>query len=196
MSLIVRESLFVELPTVESKHEQFQSTLQSIRATWETTRFTCKSRQVMAQLRIITFNRVGIIFAFWNFVAAIVIPKTTISLKTITEIPFGLGCLINHELDGFLGTFPDNHPAQNTTRFAIYDGDDVDPVFLSPIKVNNSSISAFSTLSGTDATGNPSACAFAQLATLWWFTPRWRAIRRRFMPSTYICTAFWRISAL
>ena len=85
------------------------------------------------------------------------IPETTIRLKTIAEIPFGLRRIIHHELDGFLGAFPDNNPAQNTTCFAVYDGDDVDSVFLSPIKVNNSSISAFSTLSGTGAVGNPSA---------------------------------------
>ena len=85
------------------------------------------------------------------------VPKAAIGLKAITEIPFGFGCIINHELDGFLGTLPDNHPAQNTPRFAIYDGDNVDPVFLSPIKVNSSSISAFSTVSGTGAAGNLSA---------------------------------------
>ena len=82
------------------------------------------------------------------------IPKATISLKTITEIIFGFGRIINHELDGFLSALPDNDPAQNTPCFAIYDGNDVDFVFLSPIKVNNSSISAFSTVSGTDAAGN------------------------------------------
>lgn len=82
------------------------------------------------------------------------VPKATISLKAITEIPFGFGCIIHHELDGFLGAFPDNNPAQNTPRSAIYDGDDVDPVFLSPIKVKSSSISAFSTFSGTGAAGN------------------------------------------
>lgn len=94
------------------------------------------------------------------------IPKTTISLKAITEIPFRFGCIIHHELDGFLGAFPDNDPAQNPACTAIYDGDNIDPVFLSPIKVNSSSISALSTLSGTGAAGSFSACAFTQFATL------------------------------
>ncbi len=85
------------------------------------------------------------------------IPETTIRLEAIAEIPFGFRRIIDHELDGFLGAFPDNDPAQNTTCFAVYNGDDVDSVFLSPIKVNSSSISAFSTSSGTGAVGSPSA---------------------------------------
>ena len=94
------------------------------------------------------------------------VPKAAVSLKAITEIPFSFGCIIHHELDGFLGAFPDNDPAQNATRTAVYDGDDVDLVFLSPINVNSSSISAVSTFSGTGAAGNFSACAFTQFATL------------------------------
>jgi hypothetical protein len=111
----------------------------------------------MAKFGIVAFDRVGITLAFRNFISAIMIPKTTISFETIAEIVFGLGSLINHELDGFLGTFPDHNPSQNATCFAIYYRDDVDPVFLSPIKVNSSSISAFSIFSGTGAAGSRSA---------------------------------------
>ena len=167
VSLIIWKYLFVQLPAIERKYEQFQCTLQSIRATRKTTRSACETSQVMTQFCVITFDRVGIVFALRYFIPTIVIPKTSISIEAIAEIPLCLLCIIYHELDDGLRTLPDHHPTQNAARFSINDGDYVYPVFLSPINVNNSSISAFSTFSGTGATGSFSACALVQFATLW-----------------------------
>jgi hypothetical protein len=113
----------------------------------------------MTQLRIIAFNRIGIVFAICNFVSSIVIPKKTVGCEGIAEIVFRLGCFMNHELDSLLDAFPDNNPTQNATGLAIYYGYDVNSAFLSPIKVKSSSISAFSTLSATGVAGSFSAWA-------------------------------------
>src|SRR6266498_454721 len=121
----------------------------------------------MTQFCIIGFNRIGIVFALRDFISAIVIPQARIGIKTITEIPFGLWSIVYHELDRCLGSLPDHDPTQNATRFSVNNSDYVDRVFLSPINVNNSSISAFSTFPGTGASGSFSAWAFAQFATLW-----------------------------
>ena len=92
-----------------------------------------------------------------DFVTATVIPKTVIDFKGVTEIPFGLGSIIDYELDGFPSALPKCYSAQNAAGLAIYEGGNVDPVFFSPIKVKSSSSSAFSTFSGTGAAGKLSA---------------------------------------
>jgi len=111
----------------------------------------------MAHFSIIRFDRVGFRFSFRDFIAAEVIPEQVVEVKAITEIPFGFRGLVHHSLERFLSALPNHFPAQNAARISIYERDDVDPVFLSPMKVNNSSISAVLTCSGTGASGNRSA---------------------------------------
>ena len=71
----------------------------------------------------------------------------------------GFGCFIHHLLDRFLSSLPDHFEAQIAADEAVYDADNVDLVFLSPMKVNSSSISASLTWLGTGASGSWSACA-------------------------------------
>jgi len=108
----------------------------------------------MAQLSITSFNRVGVCLALRDFILSHVIPETIISVKRIAVIAFGFGSSVHHVLDGLLSAFPDHFTVQKAACPSIYDGDDVDPVFLSPMKVNNSSISAAFTCSGTGASGS------------------------------------------
>jgi len=68
----------------------------------------------------------------------------------------------------------------------IDDGQVVDPVFLLPIKVNNSSLSAVLTYWSTGVSGKLAALALIHNETVRWWMPRWRAMRWRFIPSTYI----------
>ena len=121
----------------------------------------------MAQLSIPCFNGVGVGLALRDFILTSVIPKAIISIKGITVIAFGFGSSVDHVLNGLLGALIDHVPAQKAASLSIYYGDDVDPVFLSPMKVNNSSISASSTCSGTGASGSWLAYAFTQFATVW-----------------------------
>ena len=81
-------------------------------------------------------------FAFRNFLSAEVIPQAILGIKSIGVILFGFMRIVYHLLNGWLSALPDYFPAQVTARLLVYDGDDIDPVFLLPIKVNNSSISA------------------------------------------------------
>ena len=122
----------------------------------------------MSQLGVIAFDREGIGFAFRNFISAVVIPQAIVGIKGITVIAFGLGCFIDHILDGLLGAFPYHFPAQITAGLAIYAGEDVDPVFLLPIKVNNSSISAVLTSLGTGTSGKLAALALTHNETVRW----------------------------
>jgi hypothetical protein len=113
----------------------------------------------VTQFSITCFDREGIRLAFRNFISAEVIPKAIIGIKSVTIINLGLGRTIYRILDGLLGAFPDHIPAEKAAGMPIYECDDVDPVFLSPIKVNSSSISASFTSSGLGASGKLSACA-------------------------------------
>lgn len=76
-----------------------------------------------------------------------------ISFKAIRVIPFCFGCFIHHLLNRYLSTLPNHCPAQQTAGFAIYKRKDINAVFLSPMKVNSSSISASFTSSGIGAFG-------------------------------------------
>ena len=108
----------------------------------------------MTQFGIVTFNGVGFGFTLRHFIAAAMIPKPGIFFETIAEVPFRLGCSVNQFLNSFPSAYPDDRPAQNTAGLAVYERQDVEDVFLFPMKVNNSSISASFTSSGTGALGS------------------------------------------
>jgi hypothetical protein len=159
MSWIGREALLIELTSVVAKDEQTQRAFKRMGATRKASRRSCQACQVVAQFGIIAFHRIGIGLAVRNLVSAQVIPQAVISIKGITVILLGLGCIVYQFLNGWLSALPDHFPAQITTRLPVYDRDDVDPVFLLPIKVNNSSISAVLTSLGTGTSGKLAALA-------------------------------------
>ena len=113
----------------------------------------------MSQFGIIPLNRIGIGFTHRHLIASPVIEQPTISIESVAVVPFGFWSVIYHSLNGLLGAFPYDCKAQKASRLSIYMGEDIDFVFLSPIKVNNSSISASFTFSGTG--GSPSFAVYA-----------------------------------
>lgn len=111
----------------------------------------------MTQFCIICFYGVCLRFALRDFITAVMVPERGICIKSITEIPFCFRPIIDDGLEIIASAFPDDLPAQETASSSVYIGEEVDPVFLSPIKVKSSSSSAFSTCSGTGAGGSFSA---------------------------------------
>lgn len=168
MSGVVGIALFVELSAVVTEGEQPQSRLKSIRRARKATRLASQASQIMSQFCIIGFYGIRLGLAFRDFISTQVIPQTSIGSKAITVIPLRFWCFIYHLLNGFLGAFPDYCPAQQTACFAVYNRKNVDSVFLSPIKVNNSSISASFTSCGIGAFGEASARSTTQRATVRW----------------------------
>ena len=168
MSRIIGKDLLVQLAAIEGLHEQLQGSYQSLRATRETARTSSQASQVVAQFSIARFDRVGVSFALRDFVYTSVIPQTVIGIKSIAVITLGFGCFIHHLLDHILGSLPDHFTAQIAAGETIYDGDDVDLVFLSPMKVNTSSISASLTCSGTGGSGSWAAWALTHNDTVRW----------------------------
>ena len=168
MSGIGWEQLLIQLASVEAVDEQPQCALQCKGATRETTRRPCQAGQVVSQFGVICLHRKGVGFAFRNFIAAEVIPQAVIGIKGIAIILLGLGCFVYQLLNVWLNALPDHFPAQITARLPIYDREDVDPVFLWPIKVNSSSISAVFTSLGTGASGRLAALALTHSETVRW----------------------------
>jgi len=167
MGWIGRVQLLVELSPVVAVDKNTQGALQCGRATRETVRRSGQAGQVVAQLGVVSFHRIGIGFAFGNFISAKVIPQAVIRIKCVTVILLGLGRIVYHSLDSWLSALPHHFPAQITARLPVYDRQDVDLVFLLPIKVNNSSISAVLTSLGTGASGRLAALAWTLHSREW-----------------------------
>ena len=159
MGWIGRVQLLVELSPVVAVDKNTQGALQCVRATRETARRSCQTGQVVAQLGVVAFHRIGIGFAFRNFISAKVIPQAVICIKCVTVILLGLGRIVYQLLNGWQSALPNHFTTQITACLPIYEREDVDPVFLLPIKVNNSSISAILTSLGTGASGKLAALA-------------------------------------
>ena len=160
--------LLIELSSVEAVNKHPQSAFQCIGATRKASRRSCQPRQVMAQLSITCFHRVSIGFPFRDFISSKVIPQAVIGIKCIAIILLGLRRIVYQFLDGWLSALPDHFPTQITARLPVYDGQDVDPVFLWPIKLNNSSISAVWTSLGNGASGKRAALACTHNDTVRW----------------------------
>lgn len=65
----------------------------------------------MTEFGIISFHGIGVSLAFGNFVPAQVIPEPLVGIKPVAVVPLGLGRLVNHLLNGFLGADPNHSPA-------------------------------------------------------------------------------------
>lgn len=168
MSWIGGIKLLIKLSSIVAIDKQAQGARERIGTTRKASRRSCQARQVMTQFGVVSFHRVSIGFAFRDFISAPVIPQAVISIKGVTEVLLGLGRIVYHLLNGWLSAFPNHFPTQITARLPVYERQDVDPVFLLPIKVNNSSISAVSTSLGTGASGKLAALAWTHNATVRW----------------------------
>ena len=166
MSRVIWKALLMQLASIETIHKELQGRFQCFRAARKTARAARQASQIVTQFGIIGFDRVSVGFALGDFIHTPVIPQAIIGIKGVAIIALGLGRFIHHLLDGCLCSLPDDLKAQIAASKPIYDRDDEDLVFLSPIKVNNSSISASLTSLGTGGSGNLSAWAWTHRETV------------------------------
>ena len=168
MSRVIGKGLLVQLTSIEAVHEQLQGRFQRFRTTRKAPRAARQASQIMAQFGVVRFDRVGVGLALRDFIHAPVIPQAFIGIKGIAVVALRFGRFIHHLLNHFLGSLPDHFEAQIAAGETIYDRDDEDLVFLSPMKVNNSSISASLTCSGTGGSGSWAAWALTHNETVRW----------------------------
>jgi len=168
MGRVIRKELLMQLALIETIHKELQGRTQCFRTAREAARTTRQASQVMTQFGIVSFDRVGIGFTLGDFIHTPVIPQVIIGFKSVAIIMLSLGSLVYQFLNGFLGPLPNHLKAQIAAGETIYDRDDVDLVFFSPIKLNNSSISASLTWAGTGGSGSCAAWALTHRETVRW----------------------------
>jgi hypothetical protein len=168
VSWIGRVKLLIELSSVVTIDKQTQDTFKRMRTARETPRRSCQTCQVVSQFGVVSFNRVRVGFAFRDFIYTAVIPQAVIGIPYVTVILLGLRRIVYYLLNGWLSALPDYFPAQITARLPVYEREDVDPVFLLPIRVNNSSISAVLTSLGTGTSDKLAALALTHNETVRW----------------------------
>jgi hypothetical protein len=168
MGRVIGKALLIQLTSVETVHEKLQGCFQRFRTTRKAARTSSQASQVMTQFGIVCFDRVGVGFPLRDFIHAPVIPQAIIGIKSIAVVAFGLRGFVDQFLNDFLRSLPNHSKAKIAASEAIYDRDDVDLVFFSPIKLNNSSISASLTWSGTGGSGSWAAWALTHRETVRW----------------------------
>ena len=168
MSWVIGKALLLQLASIEAIHKELQGRLQGFRAARKTARAARQACQVMAQFGVVGFDRVGVEFTLGDFIRTPVIPQAIIGFKSVAIIALGLGGLVHQLLNGFLSSLPHDLKAQVAAGETIYDRDDEDLVFCSPIKLNNSSISASLTWVGTGGSGNWAAWALTHREMVRW----------------------------
>ena len=166
MGRISRVLFFVELSPVVAVDKQAQGAFKGMWAPREASRRSCQPGQVVTQLGVVGFHRIGIDFALRDFIATQVIPQAVIGIECVTEVFLGLRRIVYQLLNSRLSALPNHFPAQITAGAPIYKRQDVDPVFLWPIKVNNSSISAVLTSLGSGVSGKLAALACTHKETV------------------------------
>jgi hypothetical protein len=148
MGGIVGELLFVELSGVESENKKDQRATQGQRTARETARLSSQTCQIVAQFGIIPLHREGLRLAFRNYVPTRIVCQQIVGCESIAVVHPRRWTLVDHPLHVHGIPFPDYIAANEAAGAPVYLGYDVDLLFFSPMKVNNSSNSAVSTSLG------------------------------------------------
>ena len=145
--------------------KELQVSDQSVHLSGKAPGLASQAFQVMPQIGIHRFHRIGFLFVRSHFIGSTII-QGVVDRKCIAVILFGLRRTLQTGLQRFAGSLCDYIPAQDATRVPIHYGEDVDFVFFCPTKVYNSSNSAFLTFAGSGAGGKAAVWFRTQFATL------------------------------
>ena len=162
----------MQLALIETIHKELQGHFQCDWTARKTVRAARQASQIVAQFGVFGFDQVGVGFSLGDLIQTPVIPQAIIGIKGVAVIALGFRRFIHHLLIGCLCSLPDYLKAQIAAGKPIYDRDDENLVFLSPINVNNSSISASLTSLGTGRSNNLSAWPLTHRETVRWCMPR------------------------
>ncbi len=165
MKGVYRELTFCQLTVVIAINEEPQILDQGLHASGKATRFSSQAFQIVPQVRIDCFHRIGLLLVGTEFVRCSIV-QGVVNWKSIRVILPGLGSPFQASLQRFRGSFRDNSPTQHTASCPIHNRQEVDFVFFVPRKVNSSSSSATLGFLGSGAAGKLAVYALTQLTTL------------------------------
>ena len=122
----------------------------------------------MPQVSVDAFDREGLALVCESAVAPGIVDQRVVGGEVITVVLVSLWGAIQKSLYHLGSALFDHSPADNTARRPVDNGHEVPFVFLSPMNVYSSSISATSSSpSGSGADGSCAAYARTQFPTLW-----------------------------
>ena len=125
-------------------------------------------RARVAQFGVVRLDGVRLALARGDGVLARLVHERVIGREIVGVVLGGLGAAFHELLQGVRRPFPEDVPAQNAARGAVYLRDDIGNVFFCATNVKSSSSSAVSTApDGVGGwSGKASAWAATQLATV------------------------------
>ena len=131
----------VQLAAIVGKDKEANCCTEGLNAARETTRGACQACQIVTQVSVDAFHRIGLALARDALMLSR-INQGFIEGKGITEIVLCRRTPVEDGLgDGFTALIG-HCPADNTTCGAIYQCQQIDALFLLPMKLNNSSCSS------------------------------------------------------
>jgi len=121
----------------------------------------------MAKLGVIPLDPIGLALVEYGDVDAGFIAQCRIGRTGVTVVQHRLGRTIQHRLPGVPIAGEGHCPPHDATGGSLDEGEDVGFVFLSPMKVYNSSCSTTFTSAGRGGVaGKVATCALTQLITV------------------------------
>lgn len=151
--MVLRIFLFHQLPLVVTISEKLQVLEQGLQMARKTTGFSCQSLQIMSQVCVDCFHRIGFLFVRAHFVGCSII-QVIVGGKGITIVLSRLGGTFQTGLEVDGASLADCIPTEQTVCCSIYHGQNIDFVFFCFKKVYNSSNSATFGLWGIGVGGN------------------------------------------
>ncbi len=128
-------STLAELADIPEMDKQVYGVLEPVKSLGKTTRTAMESSQVMAQFRIIPFDREGLRLVEHGLVGSSIVIDIGIGRESITEVTVGVRTLVHDCLEGLEGALCPHRMAHNAPGSSIYCCDDVHLVFFCPTNV-------------------------------------------------------------
>ena len=110
-----------QLSVVVTVDEELKVLCQGLDSSGETAGFACQPFQVMTEVCIHCFHRIGLLFISTHLVGSPIV-EGVINRQGIGVILLGLRCSLQAGLQGLRGALRNHIPAQHTASVSIHDG--------------------------------------------------------------------------
>ncbi len=128
-------STLAELADVPEMDKQVHRVLERLQSLGKTAGTAMESSQVIAQFRIVPFDREGLRLVEHRLIGSPLIIPVGIGREPITEIVPGSRTLVHHRSERFEGSLGLHHMTHDTPGGSIHRRDHIHFVFLCPTNV-------------------------------------------------------------
>lgn len=128
-------ALFPELALIVTPDKELARPVERVDTVGETARFAAQTCQIVAQIGVPAFNRVGLAFVHHCGIGRVAIDQVAIGCKPIALVGPRLRGLVDHRLQGCYVPLQHDRPADERVRGPVQRRYDVDSLFWVPTKV-------------------------------------------------------------